>query len=547
MSTRMLFTTFLVLPLCLAIQAPAQDYSVIHSFAGDPTDGEEPTGPLLLLGSKIFGLTPEGGTVNEGVLFSMNRDGGNYQILKNFGDGINPGKRPHGGLAYNGTKLYGVTESGGIHDNGIIFSIGTDGNGFFYVHDFGTVANDGARPVGPLVLGGGKLYGATRSGGLHDLPPGNGVIFSANASGPPNYTILHNFAGQPDDGEHPAGGLTLIGNRLYGTTRRGGEFVFGAGTVFSIKTDGSGFTLLHSFDGADGAAPNGSLVSDNSTLYGVCAYGGTESGGGYYGGGGTAFSLTTGGSGFTVLHNFGEGADNGNMPYGGLTLDGDTLYSGTTTGGAVPAGAGTLFSLGTDGSGFEIIYRCDGLIEGNGSLATGGMQLDNDTLYGTMVSGGSSGNGVVFSFVPPPPSNYVNLTASPANVAVGGTVTMGWSCDFSDWNYRSVPVNVYLMAIRSPRVEDGPSSTADALAGGRIYSFGPGMASVYPGAPTRPTWSGVVFPPAPTSGSRAVSIPFSTSLAGDWVFAAAFVRSDTGAFIRTDGLPVENSNAFTIQ
>jgi uncharacterized repeat protein (TIGR03803 family) len=46
------------------------------------------------------------------------------------------------------------------------------------------------------------------------------------------------------------------------------------GTIFSIQTEGSGFTSLYSFTGgSDGAAPEGSLILSGNTLYGMTVNG----------------------------------------------------------------------------------------------------------------------------------------------------------------------------------------------------------------------------------------------------------------------------------
>jgi uncharacterized repeat protein (TIGR03803 family) len=47
------------------------------------------------------------------------------------------------------------------------------------------------------------------------------------------------------DGIHPQAGLAAAGDRLYGVMSGGGNG--GAGTVFALNTDGSGFTNLHEF------------------------------------------------------------------------------------------------------------------------------------------------------------------------------------------------------------------------------------------------------------------------------------------------------------
>src|SRR5262249_38792495 len=65
------------------------------------------------------------------------------------------------------------------------------------------------------------------------------------------FTVLYHFTATTglsqsnSDGANPVAGLILSGNSLYGTTFQGGSW--GAGTVFRINTDGTGFTNLHSF------------------------------------------------------------------------------------------------------------------------------------------------------------------------------------------------------------------------------------------------------------------------------------------------------------
>src|SRR5207245_2162792 len=91
----------------------------------------------------------------------------------------------------------------------------------------------------------------------------------------------------------PWTGLILSGNTLYGTTQYGGS---GDGTVFSVNTDGTRFTLLHTFtatshpgfvDGtnSDGASPRAGLILSSNTLYGTAYVGGSW-------GRGTVFSLS---------------------------------------------------------------------------------------------------------------------------------------------------------------------------------------------------------------------------------------------------------------
>jgi uncharacterized repeat protein (TIGR03803 family) len=224
--------------------------------------------------------------------------------------------------------------------------------------------SDGANPYAGFTAADNSNihYGTTSLGGSS----GVGTVFAVNADGT-GFTILHSFTGG-SDGANPWAGLVLSGNTLYGTTYLGGSS--GAGTVFALNTDGTGFTNLHDFAyGGDGAHPNGGLIFSGNTLYGTAAYGGS---GGY----GTVFAINTDGTGYTNLHtftptslqrlygydNFGRQYyvefhmnDDGAVPVAGLILAGNTLY-GTASGGGL-GGNGTVFAVNTDGTGFRTLHN----------------------------------------------------------------------------------------------------------------------------------------------------------------------------------------------
>jgi len=97
-----------------------------------------------------------------------------------------------------------------------------------------------------------------------------------------------------------------------------------------------------------------------------------------------SFTATSGVSPFTN----GDGAG----PNAGVILSGTTLY-GTAQGGG-SSGNGTLFRINTDGKGFTNLH--DFSVVNDGATPSAGLILSNNTLYGTALRGGSSGNGTVF-------------------------------------------------------------------------------------------------------------------------------------------------------
>jgi uncharacterized repeat protein (TIGR03803 family) len=162
------------------------------------------------------------------------------------------------------------------------------------------------------------------------------------------------------------------------------------GTIFQIGTDGTGFSLLHSFAGgsADGSFPQGSLILSGSTLYGTTANGGSASKG-------TLFKIDTNGTGFSLVHSFSGGANDGSNPQDAPILIGSTLYGMTNAGGSVDAG--TIYQIATNGTGLSLLHTFTGTA-GDGYYPLSSLIQSGPILYGMTSSGpAGSGNGVVFS------------------------------------------------------------------------------------------------------------------------------------------------------
>ena len=376
--------------LALSGSVASARFSVLHSFTGG-ADGASPYyGAPVVSGSTLYGTANLGGTNGGGVVFSVNADGTGYNEVHTFSFTAPDGLWPLASVVLSGSILYGTTYGGGDSGNGTVFSVNTNHSGYQTLHSFELTA--GFNPFGPVTLSGTNLYGMTWASSN-----GYGSIYSVNTNGS-NYITLHNFTGGTTNGSSPVGGaLTLSGSTLYGMTANGGSTNVvdaygdvGNGVVFAINTDGSGYTNLVSFKGSpDGAIPYGSLTLVGTTLYGTTRIGGTANLG-------TIFSVNTDGTGYNTLFNFTGGTTNGANPNCSLTLAASILLGTTAYGGS--ANDGTVFKINLDGSGFGILHSFTGA---DGANPQGDLTLttNNDlyTLYGWTSYGGDSGNGTVFA------------------------------------------------------------------------------------------------------------------------------------------------------
>lgn len=399
-----LVLTITALMLASAMPAAATGYTVLHNFTGGTSDGDDPRGALTMSGSTLYGMTRIGGSSNLGTVFKMNSDGTGFELLHSFTGGAADGSLPYGDLTLSGATLYGMSYQGG-EGYGTVFKISTDNTGFSLLHSFSqSTAPGGIGGVGPygsLTLSGSTLYGMTELGG----DGRKGTVFKINTDGSGFY-VLHEFDGATADGARPLGDLTLSGSTLYGMTSDGGSSDDGA--VFTMNTDGTGFSLLHSFTGGadDGAGPWGDVTLAGSKLYGMTQGGGSSN----YG---TIFSMNTDGTGFSLLHSFTDNDD----PNGSLTLSGSILYGMTEAGGEHDDGA--VFAINTDGTGFTLLHSFDSSFASPPTGSWGMLTLSDSTLYGMMSRGGSNNDGLVFSLEVPEPTTLLLVGTGALGVLAG--------------------------------------------------------------------------------------------------------------------------------
>jgi len=411
------------------VNKDGSDFSTLHSFPGTE-NGFHPLGGLIQAADgDLYGMTKEGGSVGYGNLFKIKSDGAGYTKLLEF-DGTTKGSYPRGDLIQGADHyLYGLTSNGGSSNKGILFKVKTDGTNFIKLVDFDGL-NKGSNPGANLIIGtNGKLFGLTQSGGTND----KGTIFSVNNDGT-GFVKLFDFDGT-NTGSNSVGSLvqSISDNYLYGMTNQGGASDLG--TVFKIKTDGTGFTKLLDFNGVNGANPvfgplletqpgvflgmtslggasntgvvfsitsNGaySLIKDFPQLEGTPEVIATEStiGENYFGvassggifGNGAIFKTAIDGSGYMKLADIG-----GNFVFVNKLI---TVSDGHIWG-IGREGVFTfnyfLFRYKEDGTGFQRLLEFDnGAMKGSAPMAL--LEAPGGMIYGTTHTGGSFNSGIIF-------------------------------------------------------------------------------------------------------------------------------------------------------
>ena len=273
----MRFLHFVILAGLTAAVTPlspghAGQFRVLFTFKGYNTGGLPQGGVILGPDNTLYGETAAGGTApckakfgdprnGCGTVYSLSKAGG-FKVLVSFHSAN--GAYGISGLTLVGGTLYGTSARGGQYNQGVIFSVNTDGSNFTLLHQFD--GTDGSDPLGPLVPGpNGSFYGILVGGTYYGsptnadyCPKGCGVVFSFDPT-TTQYTVLKTYdnlngTNSPYIGSVAADG-TICGN---------GE------DLFSITLTGDYQVLAQGNPYVTGETPtSGPIPAPNGIIYGT--------------------------------------------------------------------------------------------------------------------------------------------------------------------------------------------------------------------------------------------------------------------------------------
>ena len=221
--------------------------SVVHVFQYNTTDGQVPSGPVVVdSAGNLYGATEFGGAFGPGAIYKLTpgSSGWTESIIYSF-TGKADGSEPNGPLTFDASgNLLGVAFTGGTN-GGVVFSL-TPGSGgswtesVLYAFTDGT---DGRQPVGGVISdAAGNLYGVVEHGiNVNSACPNGcgGVYKLTPSSGAFTQSTLHSFTGGSDGGDPFSTTLTIdASGNLFGTTAFGGKVESscpsGCGIVFEV-------------------------------------------------------------------------------------------------------------------------------------------------------------------------------------------------------------------------------------------------------------------------------------------------------------------------
>jgi uncharacterized repeat protein (TIGR03803 family) len=266
--------------------------TLLHSF-GTGSDGYTPAELTIDSTGDIYGITQFGGTSssgpnNGGTVYRLTYANGAWTetLLYSFpGEFLGPnGDLPVGGVTIDRAgNLYGVTQAGGSHGKGAVFTLARAADGTYterIIYSFNVADGDLPNST-PVFDSAGNLYGTTYFGGNANLCPsdGCGIIYQLkkNSNGSWSENVLREL--QKEDGWEAVGPVVFdrAGN-LYAAAQAGGADSWG--TILKLTprdTAPWAETIVHNFtNNPDGAVPSGVTVNSSGSIFGTTDTGGSS-------------------------------------------------------------------------------------------------------------------------------------------------------------------------------------------------------------------------------------------------------------------------------
>jgi uncharacterized repeat protein (TIGR03803 family) len=239
---------------------------VLHTFASG-TDGYNGTScsgraPILRVSDNFFvGSNCYGGPYNYGTVWEL-APNGRFDVLHAFNQTWADGLYARDIALASDDTIVGVTDSGGIGNQGTIFTISPTGT-YNILYNFTQQAHDGAQPQGIAIGPDGGYYGFTYYGGQF----GQGTVFQLlNGK---FRTLHHVWSGIVGEGGNPFSKPAIDANGvIWGNT-------WNSGALFQVTKTGV-YSTVYMFGQGDGANPDGELILDGNSFYASTHYGGAH-------------------------------------------------------------------------------------------------------------------------------------------------------------------------------------------------------------------------------------------------------------------------------
>jgi len=378
---------------------------VLHNFIVTDPKSSSPFSIIEGPDGRIYGVTDQGGANHKGVVYAMNADGSAFTILYTC---------PASGAITNTTPAFGPDGKLYVIISGMLSSMNPDGSLF---------ASIAALPNSPnlQIDANSWVYGIGKSGSQN-------FIYKIKTDGT-GYTAMHTLIAATEGNGISAGLCLTPTGRLFATNSTGGAN--GVGTLYSIRTDGTDFTVHKIFSTApsEGRTPQGIPMYKDGKIWGTTLFGGNL-------GNGVIYSFDTATLAYSVIFESSKGLNTGltaglNGKIYGVTasnpayifridpdgLNYEEIYSvlpsgmgqpGSnhevlylTTNNHIVAGANNglyssncIVGMDNDGQNAALLHNFGYAPDGNNP---GGLVKDGaNKLYGVTLSGGAEGGGLIY-------------------------------------------------------------------------------------------------------------------------------------------------------